>query len=52
MGLWKGKGNGILVVDDDRELADVLVEYLNRLGYQSTAAYGGPEGLARFEKEL
>ncbi len=42
----------ILVVDDDQELADVLVEYLTRVGYQATAAYGGREGLARFEKEV
>lgn len=38
----------ILVVDDDRELADNLTEYLNQLGYQATAAYGGPEALRTF----
>ena len=41
----------ILVVDDDRQLADMLVEYLVRLGYKATAAYGGREGLARFEQD-
>ena len=34
----------ILVVDDDQELADVMVEYLNRLGYRAVAAYGGKGG--------
>lgn len=35
----------ILVIDDDRELADMLVDYLTRLGYETTAAYSGIEGL-------
>ena len=39
----------ILVVDDDKELADVLVESLSDLGYSAAAAYGGREGLNRFE---
>ncbi|MEW6667867.1 MAG: response regulator [Thermodesulfobacteriota bacterium] len=41
----------ILVVDDDKHLADNLVEYLLKLGYQATAAYGGQEAVSRFEKE-
>ncbi len=40
----------ILVVDDDRQLADNLVEYLTKLGYQATAAYGGREGLNKFQQ--
>ena len=39
----------ILVVDDDRELADGLVEYLSNLGYWAKAAYTGREGINRFE---
>jgi len=39
----------ILVVDDDRELANVLVESLSNLGYSAAAAYSGREGLSRFE---
>jgi DNA-binding NtrC family response regulator len=39
----------ILVVDDDKELADGLVESLSDLGYSAAAAYGGREGLNRFE---
>ena len=41
----------ILVVDDDRNLADNLVEYLTKLGYQATATYGGREAVSRFEEE-
>ena len=40
----------ILVVDDDKVLADNLVEYLSKLGYQTSPAYGGREGLATFEQ--
>ena len=40
----------ILVVDDDKVLADNLVEYLSKLGYLSASAYGGREGLATFEQ--
>ena len=38
----------ILVVEDDRAVAENLVEYLSGLGYSATAAYGGVEGLRRF----
>ncbi len=40
----------ILVVDDDKVLADNLVEYLSKLGYQASPAYGGREGLTEFEQ--
>lgn len=46
------KNAKILVVDDDQHLADNLVEYLVKLGYQATAAYGGAEAVSRFEKEV
>ena len=46
-----GKDTRILVVDDDKDLADMLVEYLIKLGYDATAAYGGREGLDRIEQE-
>ena len=39
----------ILVVDDDRQVADILLEYLTKFGYQASAAYGGREGLSKFE---
>jgi len=44
------KEGRILVVDDDKELADTLVEYLTKLGYQATPAYGGKEALITFEQ--
>lgn len=43
------EGAKILVVDDDRELADGLVESLSNLGYSAAAAYSGKEGLDKFE---
>jgi len=39
----------ILVVDDDKMLADTLVDSLSVLGYQAVAAYGGLGGLERFK---
>ena len=48
--LFNKKEARILVVDDDKALADNLVEYLSKLGYQATAAYGGREALTRFEQ--
>jgi DNA-binding NtrC family response regulator len=44
------KEGRILVVDDDKKLADTLVEYLTKLGYQAFPAYGGREGLSKFEQ--
>lgn len=41
----------ILVVDDDKHLADNLVEYLVKLGYNAVATYGGTEAVDRFSKE-
>jgi len=40
----------ILVVDDDKALADNLVEYLSKLRYQASPAYGGREGLTEFQQ--
>ena len=42
----------ILTVEDDKVLADNLVDYLSSLGYLATPAYGGREGLRRFEKGI
>jgi DNA-binding NtrC family response regulator len=48
--LFNKKEAKILVVDDDKALADDLAEYLTKLGYQAAAAYGGREALSRFEQ--
>jgi two-component system response regulator AtoC len=50
MGFFK-KEPKILVVDDDRNLTDNLVEYLTKLDYQAFPAYGGREGLTKFEQD-
>jgi DNA-binding NtrC family response regulator len=46
----KKKDAKILVVDDDKLLADNLVEYLTHLGYQAAASYSGRDGLNRFDE--
>ena len=40
-----------LVVDDDRVLADLVVEILKEQGHQATAAYDGDEALALCARE-
>ncbi len=50
MKFFQKENVNILVVDDDKGLADILVEYLSQLGYSATAAYGGREGLSRVEE--
>src|SRR5438094_5463285 len=40
----------ILVVDDNRDNADIIRDYLEARGYPITVAYGGDEALAAFEK--
>ena len=39
----------ILVVDDEKQAADVLVDYLSNLGYQTVAAYSGHDALSKFK---
>mgnify|MGYP000981603191 CR=1 FL=1 len=41
----------ILIIDDNKVLADIFGEYLNLLGYEVTTTYNGEEGLAK-AKEL
>lgn len=35
----------VLVVDDDRRLADTLAVVLNQKGYRTSVAYSGPEAI-------
>jgi len=49
--LFNKKEARILVVDDDKGLADDMVEYLTIYGYQAAAAYGGREAQTMFERE-
>ena len=40
----------ILVVDNNRQLTDTIVEMLSRSAYSATGAYGGMEGVKRFQE--
>ena len=47
----KGKRDiKILVVDDQQDVADTVVEIMNRAGYSATAAYGGMAGVKQFQE--
>ncbi len=50
MDLKTDKNVRILVIDDDQHLADMLLEFLVKQGYQTFAAYNGREGLVQFEQ--
>ena len=41
------KGKKVLVVDDERVIADTIVAILLRHGFEATAAYSGREAIAR-----
>lgn len=41
----------VLLVDDDRDLVDILTLVLEGAGYEVKRAYGGPEALAVIERE-
>lgn len=41
----------ILVIDDERRMADSICQLLAREGHSTAAAYGGRDGLARLEGE-
>ena len=40
----------ILVIDDERDISDLLSEYLNNLGYNAVPVYSGTDGLAKLEE--
>jgi|APSaa5957512622_1039677.scaffolds.fasta_scaffold140788_2 DNA-binding NtrC family response regulator len=50
MGSKNKKDVNILVVDNNRQLTDTIVEMLSRSGYSVTGAYGGMEGVKRFQE--
>lgn len=41
----------ILVVEDEREMADILRQVLEDSGYEVTVAFHGPEGLTKLRRE-
>ena len=50
MGIKNEKDVQILVVDNNRQLTDTIVEMLTRCGYSASGAYGGMEGIKRFQE--
>jgi two-component system response regulator VanR len=42
----------VLVIDDDKPIAELLKEALTKMGYRVQTAPGGREGLRLFEKEI
>ena len=46
-GRKSGVGVPVLVIDDERELCQLIKEYLEPLGYEVSAAHSGPAGLER-----
>lgn len=51
MGEHELKETRILVVDDDKELADMLAGYLKRTGYSTSAVYNAPDALSAFQSD-
>ena len=41
----------ILIIDDEKELSDVLKKYLVLKGYSVTTAYNGKDGIAQAKKD-
>src|SRR5262249_5532564 len=46
-----GEGIRVLVIDDDRALAETLAEGLQRVGYECDVALSGREGARRLEQD-
>lgn len=43
----KSRKADILVIDDERDISDLLSEYLNSLGYNAVPVYNGTDGLTK-----
>ena len=46
-----GQAATILIVDDEREICDLLSEFLQRRGYRTKVAYSGEEALGKIKQE-
>ena len=51
MGEYDFNGTRILIVEDDKALADNLTAFSTRLGYAASAVYSGGEALKAFQSE-
>jgi two-component system response regulator VicR len=52
MSIANGKKDKILVVDDDRSVAELIKERLTLSGYEVETAYTGEESIQKIEKSL
>ncbi len=43
--------NKILIIDDEKEMTDMLSEFLSQRGYAVATAVDGEDGLAKFDTE-
>lgn len=48
---YLGRGEGILVVDDNAEHREIAIRMLTRLGYSVTAVESGQAAIARYEQD-
>ena len=51
MRFFGSRGAKILVVDDDKQLVDLFVEYLTGVGYKVHSAFNGKEALDLFKND-
>jgi PAS domain S-box-containing protein len=49
---YTGKGEQILVIDDNAEHREIAIRMLNRLGYKVTAVECGEEAIVKFEQNF
>ncbi len=49
---YTGRGEQILVIDDNAEHREIAIRMLNRLGYQVTAVDSGEAAIAKFEQNF
>lgn len=47
----RGKGERIMVVDDEAPVADMIAQYLTLEGFHATRVYQGEEALSKLEEE-
>ena len=41
----------VLIIDDNKDLAGIIFEYLNMVGYEADVAFSGEEGIAKAKQQ-
>jgi len=41
----------VLIIDDNKDLAGIIYEYLNMVGYEAIVAFSGEEGIAKAKEQ-